>query len=499
MPILQMVNICKNFPGIKANDGINFTLNKGEIHSILGENGAGKSTLMNILSGLYLPDSGRIFLNKKEVKIHSPKNALDIGIGMVHQHFHLSDKHTVFENIILGSRDIGLIPRRKKLFREINEISEKYDFNLTLEDKIWQLSISEQQKVEILKIVFNKPDILIFDEPTAVLTAVESEKFFNILRQFKASGYSIVFISHKLDEVLKISERITILSKGKVVDTVSAGKTTKEELAEKMVGRKIIFEIKKPPGNYQEIILSLKNAKAYNNKGLLTINNLDLEIKKGEIFGIAGVSGNGQIGLAEALFGLRHMEYEHFIYNNKKIHHPKPSLMMKMGVKLIPADRRTIGSAIGMDITENLILNRINDYYFSNLFFLNTKNIAKKTDESIDKYNIRHQGLKKPVRELSGGNLQKVIVAREVESLPEFLIAVYPTRGLDVGAIENFHNILIEEQKKGTTILLISEELDEIFNLSDRIGVIFKGKIIKIFNRMNTDFNEVSLAMGGVI
>ncbi len=499
MPILKMVDICKYFPGIKANEKINFSLNKGEIHSILGENGAGKTTLMNILSGLYHPDMGKIFLKGKEVKISSPKNALDLGIGMVHQHFHLSEKHTVFENIILGYKKAGFIPDRKKLYNEINEISKKYDFNLNLPDKVWQLTISEQQKVEILRIIFNKPDILIFDEPTSVLTSIETEKFFNILNQLKNTGFSIVFISHKLEEVLNISDKITILSKGRLIDTVLTNKTTKEELAEKMVGRKIVFEISKPPLKFNESILKLKNAKAYNNRGILSVNNLDLDIKKGEIFGIAGVSGNGQIELAEILFGLRHMEYSEYIYNSKKIIHPKPGSMMKLGIKMIPADRKIIGSAIGMNMPENFILNRTDDSFFSNLIFLKSNNIMNKTGDSVKKYKIQHQGLNKPVRELSGGNLQKVIVAREVESRPEFLIAIYPTRGLDVGAIETFHNILIEEQKKGETILLISEELEEIFNLSDRIGVMYKGKIIKIFNRIETDCNEVSLAMGGVI
>lgn len=499
MPILQMVDICKYFPGIKANEKINFSLNKGEIHSILGENGAGKTTLMNILSGLYHPDTGKIILKEKEVKISSPKNALDLGIGMVHQHFHLSEKHTIFENIILGYKKIGIIPDRKKLQKEINEISKKYDFNLNLTHKIWQLSISEQQKVEILKIIFNKPDILIFDEPTSVLTAIETEKFFDILKQLKNTDFSIVFISHKLEEVLRISDKISILSKGKLIDTVMANETTREELAEKMIGRKIMFVISKTPKKFNESILKLKNAKAYNNRSILSVNDLDLDIKKGEIFGIAGVSGNGQIELAEILFGLRHMEYSEFIYNSKKIIHPKPRAIMKLGIKLIPADRKVIGSAIGMNILENFILNRTDDNNFSNQIFLKSKNIINKTDYSVKKYKIQHQGLQRPVRDLSGGNLQKVIVAREVESLPEFLIAVYPTRGLDVGAIETFHNIIIEEQKKGATILLISEELEEIFNLSDRIGVMYKGKIIKIFNRIETNYNEVSLAMGGVI
>jgi general nucleoside transport system ATP-binding protein len=499
MPILQMINISKYFPGIKANEDINFILEKGEIHSILGENGAGKSTLMNILSGFYYPDSGKILLNGKEVRIHSPKNALDLGIGMVHQHFHLSERHSVFENIILGSKKTGFIPDVKKLSLEINRISEKYDFDLNPEDKVWKLSVSEQQKVEILKIIFANPDILVFDEPTAVLTSIESEKFFNILKKLKNSGYSIIFISHKLDEVLRISDRITILSKGRLIDTLGSDKTTKEELAEKMIGRKIVFTISKPPLNFEDTILSIKQVNALNSRGLQAVSSLDLDIKKGEIFGIAGVSGNGQVELSEALFGLRKMEFSEYRFNNINISHPTPKLMMNLGMKLIPADRKLTGTAIGMNIPENFILNRSGNENFSRKFLLKTRNINDEADNSITKYRIQHQGLKNPVSGLSGGNLQKIIVAREVESLPEFLIAVYPTRGLDIGAIESLHNIMIEEQNKGSTILLISEDLDEIFNLADRIGVIYKGKIIKIAGRDIVKLNEISLAMGGSV
>jgi general nucleoside transport system ATP-binding protein len=499
MSVLKMVNICKYFPGIKANENINFSLEKGEIHSILGENGAGKSTLMNILTGLYHPDKGSILLNGKETRILSPKNSVDLGIGMVHQHFHLSEKHTVFENIILGAKNIGFIPDRKRLYKEINLISEKYEFNLDLNEKIWKLTISEQQKVEILKIIFNNPDILIFDEPTAVLTSVETDKFFEILDQLRNSRYSIIFISHKLDEVLRISDRITILSKGKLIDTIEAGKTTKEDLAEKMVGRKIVFEISKPPLPHSDPILTLKNAHAFNNRGLKALDGIDLEIKKGEIYGIAGVSGNGQIELAEILFGLRKMECSQYFFNGKHLHHFSPKIMMNLGMNLIPADRKITGTAIGMNIPENLILNRTKHNYFSNMFFLKSKNIENKAEDSTKKYKIQHQGLKRPVKDLSGGNLQKVIVAREVESSPEFLIAVYPTRGLDVGAIESLHRVFIEEQKKGATILIISEELEEVFNLSDRIGVIYKGKIVKIFDRANVNPQEISLAMGGAV
>jgi general nucleoside transport system ATP-binding protein len=499
MPVLKMVNISKYFPGIKANEDINFTLEKAEIHSLLGENGAGKSTLMNILCGLYHPDKGKIILNGNEVKIHSPKNALDLGIGMVHQHFHLSEKHTVFENIILGSKKVGLIPNRIKLNKEISDISKKYNFNLDLNEKIWKLTISEQQKVEILKIIFANPGILIFDEPTAVLTPSETDNFFEIIKNLKNSGYSIIFISHKLDEVLSISDKITILSKGKLIDTIETKNTTKEDLAEKMVGRKIVFEIIKPPVPKKDPILTLKNAHCLNNRGLKAIDGLDLEIKKGEIFGIAGVSGNGQIELAEILFGLRKMECSSYIFNGKLFHSPHPKAMMKLGMSLIPADRKLTGSAIDMNIPENIILNRSEHDYFSSNFFLKSKNIVNKANFSASKYKIQHQGLKKPVRGLSGGNLQKVIVAREVESSPEFLIAVFPTRGLDVGAIESLHKIFIEEQNKGKTILLISEELEELFNLSDRIGVMYKGKIVKIFNREEANTRDVSLAMGGSV
>jgi general nucleoside transport system ATP-binding protein len=499
MPVLEMKNISKFFPGITANDNIDFSLEKGEIHSILGENGAGKSTLMNILTGFYYPDKGHIYLEGREVKIHSPNTALQLGIGMVHQHFHLSEKHSIYENIILGSKKTGFIPDRKKLFGRINELSEKYGFDLNPDDLIWKIPVSEQQKVEILKVIFNEPDILIFDEPTAVLTSVETENFFNIIQKLRNDNFSIIFISHKLDEVLKVSDRITVLSKGRLVDTIPAKGTTRESLAEKMIGRKIIFNISKPQFKSDDTILSIKKVRVQNNRGLTVVNDLDLDVKKGEIFGIAGVSGNGQVEFAEALFGLRKMTCGSYFFNGKHLGRIHPKSMMKHGMKLIPADRKSTGSAIGMNMPDNFILNRSDHEKFSGMFLLKRGRINSETASSVDKYKIQHQGLTKPVRDLSGGNLQKVIVAREVESLPEFLIALYPSRGLDIGAIESLHKIMIDEQKKGATILLVSEELEELFNLADRIGVMYKGRIIKISSRENATANEIGLAMGGIV
>ena len=499
MPILKMDDICKYFPGIIANENINFELEKGEIHSILGENGAGKSTLMNILAGFYHPDKGRICIKGGEVKIHSPAEALGLGIGMVHQHFHLSEKHTVYENIILGSKKAGFIPDRKKLFAGINEISKRYGFDLDPDDRVWKLGIAEQQKVEILKIIYHNPSILVFDEPTAVLTSIETEMFFTILKKLRSDGYSIIFISHKLEEVMNISDRITILSRGRFVTTIKTEDTTREDLAERMIGRKIVFTVTKTPAKYGEDILVLKNASVKNNRGLSAVDRLDLSIKKGEIFGIAGVSGNGQIELAEALFGLRRMDHEGYVFNSVKVAHPKPKMMMNLGMKLIPADRKKTGTAPGMSMPDNFVLNRTEEEVFSGGFFLKTGRINSDTKDSVIKYDIKHSGIKNPVRNLSGGNLQKVIVAREVGSMPRFLIAVYPSRGLDIGAIESLHKIMIEEQKKGATILLVSEELDEIFSLADRIGVMFKGKLIKTVENGSVSDNVIALAMGGVI
>ncbi len=497
--VLEMRNISKYFPGVIANENINFILQKGEIHTILGENGAGKSTLMNILSGLYRPDSGNLILHGQNINITSPHDAARKGIGMVHQHFRLSEKHTAFDNIIIGYNKLTFFPDKKKLNKKINDICNKFGLSIDLHHKIYELSIGDQQKVEIIKTLINDPQIMIFDEPTAVLSSSETETLFCVLQSLKQSGYSIIFISHKLDEVLKISDRITILSRGHVVDSIKNHEVTKEVLAEKMIGRKIFFKIQKDSLFHKENIIELKNATAYNNKGLIAIDSLDVEIKKGEIFGLAGVSGNGQVELAEILFGLRKMECEYYKYNNSIINKPSPKTMMKSGIRLIPSDRKLVGSAIGLSIPENFILNRFKHNYFSYRFFLKTRNIHTKSKESTEKFQIKHHNFKNPVRDLSGGNLQKVIVAREIDSNPEVLIAVYPTRGLDIGAIENFQRVFIDEQNKGKTIILISEEIEEIMSLSDRVGVMYKGKILKVWDKDKVSRNELSLALGGVV
>ena len=498
--ILKLENISKSFGTFKANDNINFTLLKGEIHALLGENGAGKSTLMNILTGLYHPDRGSIFFNGIEKKFHSPKDSKLVGIGMVHQDFHLSYPHSVFDNIIIGKNDLKFFYNKKRLSKEINDLCIKYNFVLNLNDKIWQLTIGEQQKVEILKVLYNDSRIIIFDEPTSVLTQKETETLFNILFSLKNSGYSIIFISHKLEEVLKISDRITIISKGKVIDTINAKNTTKEELAEKMVGRKLLFSINKNIAAISdEYLLEIEGVTYYNSRGIKTLDNFSFFIKKGEIYGIAGVVGNGQIELADILYGLIQTKYKKYIYNGKEIKKTNPKLMMKLGISMIPSDRREIGTAIGMNIPENLILSKSRWANFKRFFFLNKRNMMKTTKELTEKFDIKYNNLNHHVKNLSGGNLQKIVVAREIDKKNSLLIAVYPTRGLDVGAIEYLREILLEEQKKGISILLISEDVEELLNLADRIGVMYNGKIIKTFDRENFNPNEILLAMGGVI
>ncbi len=497
--VLKLENISKNFGSFKANENINFTLLKGELHTILGENGAGKSTLMNILTGLYHPDNGSIFLNGKEKKFYSPKDSKLAGIGMVHQEFHLSESHSVFDNIIIGKNDLKFFYNKKNLSKEINELCEKYNFVLNLKDKIWQLTVGEQQKVEILKVLYNDPKIIIFDEPTSVLTQKETEGLFTIISLLKNSGYSIIFISHKLEEVLRISDRITIISKGKVIDTLFAKGATKEELAEKMVGRRLLFSINKDIKPIaDERLLEIEGVSYYNSRGVKALDNLSFFIKKCEIYGIAGVAGNGQIELADALYGLIETKFKKYMYNGREITKVRPREMMKLGISMIPSDRREIGAAIGMNIPENLILNKSRWTIFNNFFFLNKKNMITKAKESTEKFNIKYNSLSHPVRNLSGGNLQKVIVAREIDKKISLLIAVYPTRGLDVGAIESLREIFLEEQKKGISILLVSEDIEELLNLADRIGVMYNGKIIKTFERENFNPNEILLAMGGV-
>jgi len=495
--ILSVKDITKHFPGILANDHINFDLYEGEIHSILGENGAGKTTFMNILDGLYIPDEGEIYIKGKKAKILSPIDAMNYGIGMIHQHFMLVDTLTVLENVILGLKDQGIFINESIISKKISEISEKYNFKINPKAKIWQLSLGEQQRVEIIKMLIRGTNILILDEPTAVLTPQETDMLFDILQQLKSEGKSAIFISHKLEEVMDISDRITILRKGKVVGTVDKKDITATDLATMMVGREVFFSFEKKPLDTNEILLKIENLEGYNDRGVKTLKGLNLTIYRGEIFGIAGIGGNGQEELVEIITGLRKATKGKIFLKDIDITNSSPSTIIKKGVSYIPSDKLKDGLIPNLTPLENSILKCYYKPPIYNRGIINYINAKKYTENLINEYNVMVPLMNAPVRLLSGGNLQKLLLAREISENPILLIAVHPTRGLDINATEFIRKKLLEVRNSGTTVLLISEDLDELLMISDRIGVIFNGKIVGIVNPNEVDIKDIGLMMGG--
>jgi len=495
---LQAKNISKHFPGVLANDHINFDLRKGEIHTLLGENGAGKTTLMNILDGIYYPDEGEIYLNGKRVDIRSPFEATKNGIGMIHQHFMLVDTLTVLENVILGLESQGFYLDKKNISEKIAEISKKYNLDINPYAKIWQLSVGEQQRVEIIKTLFRGAEILIMDEPTAVLTPQESNTLFEILKRMTKEGKSIIFISHKLDEVMKISDRITVLRKGKLAGTVNTKEINQKELAMMMVGREVLFKLNRKPLNRKGEILKIEGLETYNDKGIKILKEINFSIYGGEIFGLAGVSGNGQKELAEVISGLRRATRGKVCVKGEDVTNFYPKVITKKGVNYIPSDRLKVGLVPNLNTVENAILRRYDKEPISRGIFLNYEEAAKYTRELVKQFNIMVPRENVPVKFLSGGNLQKLILAREIREEPALLIAVHPSRGLDVGATEFIRKKLLEERDQGVAILLISEDLEELLMISDRIGVIYEGEIEGIVDIDSADINEIGLMMAGV-
>ncbi|SDF84765.1 nucleoside ABC transporter ATP-binding protein [Fontibacillus panacisegetis] len=497
-PVVELKQITKRFPGIVANDSISLTLHKGEIHALLGENGAGKSTLMNILFGLYQPDEGSIEIGGKPVKIDNPNKAIKLGIGMVHQHFKLVQPFTVTENIILGMEPKkGVNIDYKSASAQVAKLSEQYGLRVNPDDKIQDISVGMQQRVEIMKTLFRGADILIFDEPTAVLTPQEIEELMAIMRRLVAEGKSIILITHKLKEIMEISDRVTIIRRGKVIDTVDTDKTNPNELAEKMVGRSVSFEIDKTEPNIGPAILQLNDVKMTSKDGVALLNGLNLEVKAGEIVGIAGVDGNGQTELIEAITGLRKIDSGSIKAGGKEIANLSARKIAESGVGHIPEDRHKHGLVLDFSVSENLVLKTYYQAPYSKGSFLNRNAIDEHAQELVGKYDVRTPGIETKVRSMSGGNQQKAIIAREIEMNPELLIAAQPTRGLDVGAIESVHRQLIEQRDMGKAVLLVSFELQEIMNVSDRIAVIFEGRIVGEVLPQNTNDQELGLMMAG--
>ena len=501
-PIVQMKGIVKQFPGVMANDRVDFDLYPGEIHTLLGENGAGKTTLMSILYGLYHPDAGDIFVKDKQIHFSSAQDAIQNGLEMVHQHFQLVKSFTVAENIILGqpSSRGPLLEDKRKVQQRISEISAQFGLEVNPDAEIWQLSVGEQQRVEILKALYRGADVLILDEPTAVLTPQEADELLLIIKDLAAQGRGIVFISHKLNEVLAISDRITVLRDGHVVGTVRPKEehTTRDDLARMMVGREVLLRVSKQPKEIGETRLVIEDLWVRDDRGLPAIKGINLEVHAGEILGLAGVAGNGQRQLEEALRGLRPVEKGRIFINGQETSHCSPSEIIELNVGHIPSDRYGRGMLDDVSVAENLVLEQFWQEPFSQRHLLNYKAIYAAAERLIKQYDVRTPSPMALAGKLSGGNAQKMVVARELSLNPRFLLAAQPTRGLDVSAIEHIHRILIEQRNQDVAILLISTELEEIFALSDRIAVIYEGEIIDIVPGDKKYQNEVGMMMAGV-
>jgi len=496
--VLEMKHITKSFPGVLANDNVSIDLKEGEVLALLGENGAGKTTLMNILFGIYRADYGEIFINGRKVHIASPHDALKSGIGMVQQHFTLVPSFSTSENIVLGLKELGFIVKTRDVEAKIEQLGKHYGLAVNPKAKVWTLSVGERQRVEILKLLYTGAKILILDEPTAVLTPQEAEALFRAVRKMTAEGTSVIFISHKLDEVMEISDRITVLKQGKVVGTVNKEDIDKKGLAKMMVGRDVILDIEKPDVEIGETVLKIENLKVRNDKNLFAINNLSLELKAGEILGIAGVAGNGQRELAESLYGLRKVESGKIILKGKDITHTSVSRRIKEGISYVPQDRKGMATCPNLSVAENLFLkNYITHYVPMSPYYLNKRLITQTAEKLIDEYSISTPSPKTPVKLLSGGNIQKVVLARELSTTPSVIIAAHPTRGLDIGAMEFVYRTLLQQKAKGAAVLLLAGELYEIFRLSDRVAVIYEGQIMGYTPPDPAYIEEIGLMMGG--
>lgn len=496
--LLEMTNICKYFPGVKANHNCQLVLEKGEVHALLGENGAGKSTLMNILYGLYQPTSGEIFWNGQKVDITSPKAAIKLGIGMVHQHFMLIPALTVIENVILGmnSSKNGILDL-KSAVKKFEKLSNQYNMHIDPWTEVWQLTVGQQQRLEILKALYRGADLLILDEPTAVLTPQEVEELFTMIRKLTSEGHTVIFISHKLNEVLTICDNITVLRQGNPVATINAKETDKEELARYMVGRDVSSKFDKKPANLGNVVLEMKKVECFNNKGILALKNFDLTLKAGEILGIVGVDGNGQSELVEAITGLRKVTRGHVIINGSDVTNKPPREILEHKVSHIPEDRHKRGVVLPMTLIENIMMMNYFKEPYAKGWNLNWKKIRERSEKIIEQYQIKTTGPDELMKNLSGGNQQKVVLGREISRAPNLLIAMHPVRGLDIGATEYVHKQLLKERDEGRAVLLISGELEEVISLSDRIAVMYEGEIMGITDAKNAFVHELGLMMAG--
>jgi simple sugar transport system ATP-binding protein len=478
--VLEMRGITKRFPGVVADDHVDFDLRRGEVHALLGENGAGKSTLMNILYGLYRPDEGEIVVDGKPVSFGSAKDAIDHGIGMVHQHFMLIPVMTVAENIILEVEPTkgGVLLDYQSAVERVRELSRRFNLAVDPEAKVESISVGQQQRVEILKALYRGAKILILDEPTAVLTPQEAGELFSIVKSLQADGTSVIFISHKLNEVLEIADRVTVLRRGKRVDSISSEGATEDGLARMMVGRDVLLRVEKKPAEPGDVVLEVSNLSVEDERGLPAVRDVSFSVRAGEIVGIAGVEGNGQSELIEAITGLRAHTAGEISVAGKTVAHPTARRMLDVGVGHIPEDRQRRGLVLEFSIGENIALHDYGREPYSRLGWLFPRALVQRARSLIREFDVRGGGPSTRAGALSGGNQQKLVAAREVARDPKVLIAAQPTRGLDVGAIEYLHRRLVNERDEGRAILLVSLELDEVLSLSDRILVMYEGKIV---------------------
>ncbi len=502
MPLLEMKHITKAFSGMYANEDVTLSVEKGEIHALLGENGAGKTTLMNILFGIYQSDGGEIFYKGESVRFKSPADAISHGIGMVHQHFSLVNRMTVLDNIILGSGGKKEVLDRKQTSEEICSLAEKYGLFVNPDELVGSLSVGEQQRVEILKALYRKADLLILDEPTGVLTPQETENFFHVLRRLKDEGHGIIIITHRLSEIMAISDRVTILRDGKSVKNLVTLNTTPEELSAYMIGRPLSPKTEDRKKTSKEAALSLEGVSLSKKRaGKMALDHICLTVYKGEILGIAGVEGNGQKELAEVITGIRKHTEGKLSFDGNAIDSRSVRERFHKGISYISDDRHMDSLVVDMTVTENMILRTYNRLPFSKKWILDYKKAENRALEAIEEYGIRtsgKSGTRTPVKLMSGGNQQKVILSREISKEARLIVASQPTRGLDIGATEFVHQTLIRQKNQGKSVLLISADLDEILTLSDRIAVMFEGRIMGILNREEADVFKIGLYMGGV-
>ncbi|MDR3561168.1 MAG: ABC transporter ATP-binding protein [Negativicutes bacterium] len=496
-PMIELRGITKRFPGVLANDGIDLDIYPGEIHALLGENGSGKSTLMCILSGLYKSDGGSITMSGEEKRFRSPRDAIACGIGMVHQHFKLVEPFSVAENIAMSERDGAFLLSTEKMVADIAALGGKYGLAIQPEARVWQLSVGEKQRVEIVRMLYHGSRVLILDEPTAVLTPQEASELFVTLRKMADDGCAVVFITHKLGEVYELADRVTVLRHGRVTGVLGHGELDTKKLVSMMVGRDVVSSYERDAMPEGPVVLEMDKVIAFNDMGMFGLKDLSLKVGEGEIFGIAGVAGNGQRELAEVITGLRRSASGTIRLYGEKVTNLQPAEMIGRGVSYVPEDRLGMGLVPDLNVVENLLLKSYQQPEYSGRWLLNGKAIHARAARLVEQYKVKVASLYSPVKMLSGGHLQRLLLAREIAEAPRLMVVVYPARGLDVGATEAVHRLLLDLKADGTAILMISEDLEEIIKLADRVGVLYNGQLVGNFPVAEADIETIGLLMAG--